>query len=104
MFSAMRRFREKLDAGHFCLGAGISFTDPAVTEALCDSVDFVWIDLEHNICYSPSNNWNALCDGKVKYVFHAEDGGEQLFDLALDPGEMNDLAGDAAHGDEASVG
>src|SRR5437764_15313977 len=48
MFAAMRRFREKLDAGRLCLGAGISFTDPAVTEALADSVDFVWIDLEHS--------------------------------------------------------
>ena len=48
MYTAIRRFREKLDAGRFCLGAGISLTDPAVTEALADSVDFVWIDLEHS--------------------------------------------------------
>src|SRR5215470_15489916 len=48
MFTALQRFREKLNAGHFCLGAGISLSDPAVTEALADSVDFVWIDLEHS--------------------------------------------------------
>ncbi len=48
MISHIHKFREKLDAGQFCLGAGITFTDPAVVEALCDSVDFLWIDLEHN--------------------------------------------------------
>lgn len=48
MISHIQRLREKLFAGRLCLGTGITFSDPAVTEALCDSVDFVWIDLEHN--------------------------------------------------------
>jgi len=48
MISNIHKFREKLDSGQFCLGAGITFTDPSVVEALCDSVDFFWIDLEHN--------------------------------------------------------
>jgi 4-hydroxy-2-oxoheptanedioate aldolase len=48
MFTALQRFREKINAGRFCLGAGIRLSDPAVTEALADSVDFVWIDLEHS--------------------------------------------------------
>ena len=56
-----------------------------------------WIDLEHSICYSPTNNWNALCDGKIKYIYSAFDGTEQLFNLAKDPGEMTDLAGNPAH-------
>lgn len=56
-----------------------------------------WIDLEHNICYSPKNNWNALCDGHSKYIFHALDGEEQLFDLDRDPHELQDLAGDVQH-------
>jgi len=42
------RFRELLDSGRLCLGPAITFSDPAVTEALAPSVDFVWIDLEHN--------------------------------------------------------
>src|SRR5262245_52998128 len=42
------RMREKLRAGKIVLGVGISLTDPAVTEAIAPSVDFVWIDLEHN--------------------------------------------------------
>ena len=59
-----------------------------------------FIDLEHNICYSPDNHWNALTDGKWKYIFHAKDGEEQLFDVGKDPHELNDLAGDPAHGSE----
>jgi len=56
-----------------------------------------WIDLEHDVCYSPENHWNALTDGRWKYIFHARDGQEQLFDLEQDPGELDDLAGDARH-------
>jgi choline-sulfatase len=56
-----------------------------------------WIDLEHDVCYDPSNHWNALTDGRTKYIFHAPDASEQLFDLAADPHEMRDLAGDPAH-------
>lgn len=47
MFARIEAFRKKLDAGGPCLGASISFADPAVTEALGRSVDFLWIDLEH---------------------------------------------------------
>ena len=60
-----------------------------------------FIDLEHDVCYSPENHWNALTDGRWKYIFHARDGAEQLFDLARDPAELNDLASDAAY--EAQV-
>ena len=56
-----------------------------------------YIDLEHDVCYSPENHWTALTDGKVKYIFHAFDGAEQLFDLVADPGEERDLAADPAH-------
>ena len=55
------------------------------------------IDLEHDVCYSPANHWNALTDGSVKYIFHARDGEEQLFDLKADPGELRDLAGQPQH-------
>ncbi|MBI5282819.1 MAG: arylsulfatase [Candidatus Solibacter usitatus] len=59
-----------------------------------------FIDLEHDVCYSPSNHWNALTDGRWKYIFHAQNGEEQLFRLAGDPHELNDLAGDAGHAGE----
>jgi arylsulfatase A-like enzyme len=54
-----------------------------------------WIDLEHNICYGPENHWNALTDGRWKYIFHAQHGEEQLFHLEKDPYELTDLCSDA---------
>ena len=51
-----------------------------------------WIDLEHDITYSPDNHWNAVSDGKTKYIYHAKSGEEQLFDLTRDPAELHDLA------------
>jgi arylsulfatase len=51
------------------------------------------IDLEHSTCYWPENQWCALTDGHIKYIFGAVDGTEQLFDLDADPREKRDLAG-----------
>jgi len=45
--SPIERFRHKMHAGQICIGASITFTDPLVTDALGDAVDFFWIDLEH---------------------------------------------------------
>jgi 4-hydroxy-2-oxoheptanedioate aldolase len=42
-----RKLRNRIESGQLCLGAGISFADPTVTESLCDILDFVWIDMEH---------------------------------------------------------
>jgi arylsulfatase len=56
-----------------------------------------WIDLEHDVCYSPENHWTALTDGRTKYIFHAYSGEEQLFDLTGDRAELHDLAGSPAH-------
>lgn len=44
---AIRTFRGKLQQGQVCIGASITFTDPLVTEAIGESADFFWIDLEH---------------------------------------------------------
>ncbi len=40
-------FREKIKNGIICIGSRITFTDPTVTEALCTTLDYVWIDMEH---------------------------------------------------------
>lgn len=48
MICNIHKLREKLKAGKVCLGSAVSFTDPAAVEALCGSVDFLWIDLEHS--------------------------------------------------------
>lgn len=47
LYKSIRVFREKLRDGRFCLGVGISLSDPAVIEALGALTDFFWIDLEH---------------------------------------------------------
>lgn len=54
------------------------------------------LEMEHDVCYSPTVHWNALTDGHTKYIFHAHDGTEQLFDLDRDPQEKTDLAHDPA--------
>jgi len=46
---AVLRFRQRLAAGDVCVGASITFSDPLVSDALGDSVDFFWIDLEHGV-------------------------------------------------------
>lgn len=55
-----------------------------------------FIDMEHSMCYN-KDHWNALTDGKFKYIYYAYDGREQLFDLVNDPGELHDLAPESAH-------
>jgi arylsulfatase A-like enzyme len=62
-----------------------------------------YIDLEHNICYAVTNHWNALTDGRWKYIFHAYDGEEQLFHLETDRHELNDLAKNPEHAKELSM-
>ncbi len=54
-----------------------------------------FIDLEHSMCYN-QDHWNALTDGKFKYIYYAYDGREQLFDLTNDPRELRNLAPDPA--------
>lgn len=47
MWDNITNFRRKMDAGQLCVGPGISFSDPAVSEALVGCADFLWLDLEH---------------------------------------------------------
>lgn len=62
-----------------------------------------WIDLEHSRCYAGSESWNALTDGQTKYIFYADSGREQLFDLKADPRELHDLAADPAQQERLRV-
>ena len=50
------------------------------------------LDLEHSQIYEPDNAWQALTDGRYKYIYFTLTGQEQLFDLKNDPGELIDLA------------
>jgi len=48
MMRNANKLREKIASGKPCFCATITFSDPTVCEALCDVVDFLWIDMEHN--------------------------------------------------------
>lgn len=86
----------------FLDAAGIAIPDSVDGRSLLDPVSGKgpswreYIDLEHNICYSPRNNWNALTDGRWKYIYQALDGEELLFNLVADPNEERNLAGVAS--------
>lgn len=58
----------------------------------CPEAWRVMLSLEHDICYNASNHWNALTNGTIKYVYEAQYGHEQLFDLVADPHETRNLA------------
>ncbi len=51
-----------------------------------------WLHLEHSRAYSDQQAFQALTDGRHKYIWRPEDGSEQLFDLEADPMEERDLA------------
>ena len=44
----LQRFKDRIAAGQVCVGAAITFVDPAVSELFGDAgYDFIWIDTEH---------------------------------------------------------
>jgi 2-keto-3-deoxy-L-rhamnonate aldolase RhmA len=48
MFDPIALFRRRLAQGQVLAGAGIYLTDPQASEALADSFDFLWFDMEHS--------------------------------------------------------
>lgn len=60
MSPAIEKFRYYLKTGRVCLGASITLNDPLVSEALGDSVDFFWIDLEHGLMSPEALNGHLL--------------------------------------------
>jgi len=55
-----------------------------------------WLAFEHAPCYSQEQSFQALTDGRVKYIWRPLNGTEQFFDLEKDPREEHDLAADPA--------
>lgn len=51
---------------------------------------------EHAPCYGKEQAFQALTDGRFKYIWRPTDGSEQLFDLQNDPKEERNLAKDPA--------
>ncbi len=50
------------------------------------------LHFEHSPCYSRAQAYQALTDGKFKYIWRSFDDTEQLFDLENDPHEEHDLS------------
>lgn len=48
MKNNISKFRNKLKDGNICIAASVTMIEPLITEALADSVDLIWIDLEHS--------------------------------------------------------
>lgn len=60
-----------------------------------------FLDLELGQFYIGS--WNAITDGRMKYIFHSWYREEQLFNLTEDPREQRDLAGVSDYGPELAL-
>lgn len=58
-----------------------------------------WLHIEHSPTYGDAQAFQALTDGRMKYIWRTKDGAEQLFDLTSDPAELHDLARSPAHAD-----
>jgi len=60
-FSAIRSFKAKLAAKQVPLvGVGVQLTDPTSTDALCDTVDFIWYDQEHTPMSPEMLKWHII--------------------------------------------
>lgn len=51
-----------------------------------------WLHFEHAPIYNPDVGFQALTDGRWKYIWRTQSGREQLFDLEADPQELHDLS------------
>jgi arylsulfatase len=53
-----------------------------------------YVHIEHAPCYHRDEGYHCLTDGRMKYIWWTSTGREQLFHLAADPNELQDLAAD----------
>ncbi len=88
MFEAVNLFRNRLSQGDLLIGPAINLTDPRSSEALADSVDFLWIDLEHgNMSPEAMGGHLLAARGKEKPAFVRVQGtGTQFIKPVLDAG------------------
>ena len=48
MYEPIQQFRKSIKSGRKLFCSAVTFSDPIVTDCLADSLDFIWIDLEHS--------------------------------------------------------
>ncbi len=93
----------------FLDAAGVSIPSTVEGSSLMPLIrgeDVSWREfyhVEHSPCYHPENAHQTLTDGKWKFIWNPITGEEQLFHLADDPGELEDLASDGDYNGELSA-
>ncbi|RPI86254.1 MAG: hypothetical protein EHM41_09130 [Chloroflexi bacterium] len=88
MLNAVAKFRQELTVGKKSIGIGVTLSDPLITEAIADSVDFLWFDLEH-AAMSPEKMYAHLLAARGKNkpgIVRVTQGTTPLIKTALDGG------------------
>lgn len=85
-----------LQSAGIALPTGIGGVNLLPTLRGDNSVIREWLHSEHSPIYSNEQSFQALTDGRFKYIWRPADGTEQLFDLQSDPKEEHNLAKDPA--------
>jgi len=117
--SAIMNFRNKLKTGSICIGSSITLSDPLVTDILADSVDFLWLELEH-CAMSPEIIYGHLLaarakkipvfvrlgDNQVHLIKHVLDGGAEgiIIPQVRNAGEVKKLVSECRYPPEGRRG
>ncbi|MDO8685847.1 MAG: aldolase/citrate lyase family protein [Clostridiales bacterium] len=98
----VENFRNKLKSGKICFGVSVGFTDPYVTCALADSMDFIWLELEHCLM-NPETVCSHLLAGYSKCVpvfVRVPDGSTGNIKPVLDSGACGIIVPQVKNADE----
>ncbi|OFX16381.1 MAG: hypothetical protein A2Z18_03310, partial [Armatimonadetes bacterium RBG_16_58_9] len=88
MLKAIAEFRRKLKSGQICVGSSVTYTDPLVSDTLADSVDFLWIDLEHALMSAEALAGHLLAarSRRIPAIVRVTAGGTPFVKPVLDAG------------------
>lgn len=100
--TGIQTFRQALAAGRILIGAGVTFADPLITDALGPSADFIWLDLEHSPM-SPQAVSAHLLAGRARgvvVIVRLPGGGAPVVKPVLDSGVQAVVLPQARSADE----
>ena len=88
MFDPIIQFRKRLAAGDILLGPGINLTDLQASDALAESSDFFWFDLEHQAmsCEALRNHLILARAKNTPGIVRVPDSSHQAMQSILDAG------------------
>jgi len=78
----------KLREGRTCVGIGVTYADPLVSETVGDALDFIWLDLEHVAMSFDAMNAHLLAarSRNISTVVRVADGHPAVLKPILDAG------------------